>query len=482
MIYKYINSLIDYEIRKNIILERDYIYIKNQLFELLRIEPKDSIDSFEINYLNLALDYILKYCDDNKTLDFYDISREKLTDRIMNVFSSKPSTIEDNFYKIYKKNKNKAIKYFYNYCVDTYYVKKDRIEKNLVLKSNKNNNIIVTINLSKPEKDPNEIIKAANLSQNNYPLCSLCKENEGFSGDAKKDSRDNLRMIEFKINDSSFYFQYSPYGYFNEHCIVLSKAHKNMEINDSCFFNLLELVDIFPHYFFGSNADLPIVGGSILSHDHYQGGRFSFPIEKTKIIKSFNVEDIIISIIDWPLSTIRLTSKNKNSIKKYSSLFLNYWINYDQNGIIPFENGVRHNTITPICRKKKENYEMDLVLRNNQTSSSHPLGIYHFHEEIWHIKKENIGLIEVMGLAILPPRLVKEIEEIKKFIKENNKYLPEDILKHEDWINDIKLNNPLNLDKYIEEDISKIFKKGLNQCKVLNENNIEQLIKGVLNE
>lgn len=318
--------------------------------------------------------------------------------------------------------------------------------------------------LSKPEKDPKDIAAARNAVKSTYPACLLCKENEGYRGSLTSPSRGNIRLIPIKLDNEDFYFQYSPYSYYNEHSIILNKIHKPMIIDEGVFRKLLDFIEIFPHYFIGSNADLPIVGGSILSHEHFQAGRYHFLMEDAKSIFDFKLDkfNVDASILAWPLSVIRLHGKVKEDLVKASSFILDSWIKYEDKeaNIIAYTDGVRHNTITPIARKNKNNeFELDLVLRNNLTSEDDPLGIYHPHPEYHHLKKENIGLIEVMGLAILPSRLKKEIEIIKDvLLKKTND--TSSISAHLDWMaylqNRYEFNED-NVEKIIKEEIGQRF-------------------------
>jgi UDPglucose--hexose-1-phosphate uridylyltransferase len=329
----------------------------------------------------------------------------------------------------------------------------------------------ITINLSKPEKDPKAIAAAKNAKHSGYPKCLLCAENVGYAGRVDHPPRQNHRVIPITINQQDWGFQYSPYVYYNEHCIIFNMEHTPMQIDKAAFRKLLDFVKLFPHYFVGSNADLPIVGGSILSHDHFQGGNYEFtmakaPMERTFLMKGF--EEIEAGVVCWPMSTIRLRSKDDRCLVELSDIILRSWRVYtDVDAVIHAFTGTEpHNTITPIARKRDEYYEMDLVLRNNLTTEEHPLGLYHAHEELHHIKKENIGLIEVMGLAILPARLKEEMSLLSEFILEGKDIRSnEQIEKHADWVDEFLPNyNELtseNIDDILKEEIGKVF------CKVL---------------
>ena len=342
----------------------------------------------------------------------------------------------------------------------------------------------ITINLSKPEKDPKEIALARNSVKSNYPKCLLCIENEGYEGTVTHPDRANHRMIRLDLNDRTWMLQYSPYLYYNEHCIILSEDHVPMKIDISTFKNLLSFVDKFPHYFAGSNADLPIVGGSILSHEHYQGGNHRFPMNDAKKLFDFSIEgfeDVECEAIKWPISTIRLRGKNIDSLVLASDLILKKWRDYSDEtlDILAYSNSEMHNTITPMVRKENGKFVVDLSLRNNRTSKEHPLGIFHPHEEVHHIKKENIGLIEVMGLAVLPGRLLKELEKIKEYLRDE---ISLDNIEeyHRPWALELKkkfdyLKSSTDLNDFVNKELSNKFVSVLEHCGVfkLNEEGLE---------
>lgn len=485
---KYIENLIHYELNNNIIEQRDVTYIRNQLYNLLDLTsdgvyPKPDLIKYPSEALNPILNLLITEGKLNDTV----IERDLFDAKIMNIFTKLPSVLEKEFYSLNKLDSNKATNYLYNYSISTNYIRMDRILKNESFNYKSNyGNLEITINLSKPEKDPNSIILEGKSVSIDYPKCVLCKENEGFSGNFKRDSRDQLRLLSIDLNDEMYYFQYSPYIYYNEHSIILSEEHRPMVINYKTFSNLLQLTNKFEGYFFGSNADLPIVGGSILSHDHYQGGKYNFPIENAKVIKSWKHLGLDLEIINWPLSTIRLRSDNLDMLAKVSSDILDIWINYNNEflNIISHTNDIRHNTITPIVRYKNEKYEVDLVLRNNRTTKDFPLGIFHPHSDKWHIKKENIGLIEAMGLAILPGRLKNEINLMKDYLV-NNKMHP-DLKKHQEWLDKLKSKNYQgDIIDFIKNEIGKVFEKVLDDCGVFKSDNLNQFIKfieGEINE
>lgn len=467
--YQLINDLLYYALDKKLIEKEDIPYSYNQVLSFLKLEHMD-IDYTRSNNFNLEktledliIDMHKRGVIESSTPQIIDL----LSSKIMNIFSMRPSCFIKEFNNKLNKNNRSATKWFYNYMQNIDYIKTSRIKKNISYKVlSQYGNIEITINLSKPEKDPKDIARAAEVKDlSNYPVCVLCKENEGFSGNLKRDSRDSIRLIPTTINKSIWYLQYSPYSYYNEHAILLSNVHSNMIIDRDCFINLLSAVDKFDNYFFGSNSDIPIVGGSILSHNHYQGGVYSFPIEKAKSFYTNNIKNIKLELLHWPLSTIRLTSTSKNKLVDISDYILNKWINYsniDLN-IINYTNNIRHNAITPIVRKIKNKYQVDLVLRNNLTTTKYPLGIYHPHSDVWPIKKENIGLIEVMGLAILPKRLLKDLDDISKNINDRTLINKDYLSFYDEIITDYKGSNPY---KFVLKKAGLKFVKGLTDCGV----------------
>ena len=446
MINSNINRLINFAISKKLVSKEDIVYSTNMLlgildlneFEALKID--ESLDT-PTSILNNILDYAV-----SKGIIEDTITQRDLFDtKIMNCLMPRPSEVIKTFYNEYKKSPEKATKYYYDLSISSNYIRKDRTDKNIAFKSNTEyGQLDITINLSKPEKDPKDIIKARSIKSSSYPLCLLCKENEGFYGNLNHPARQTHRIIPIELGEKEWFLQYSPYTYYNEHCIVLNSRHVPMKINRMTFSNLLDFVDILPHYFIGSNADLPVVGGSILSHDHYQGGRYEFAMEKADTEEKFIIEgyeNIEVYRVKWPMSVIRLKGCDKQDLINLSDHILNKWIEYSDEDvdIISHTNDERHNTITPIARKKNNIYEVDLVLRNNRSDEEHPLGIFHPHSEVHHIKKENIGLIEVMGLAVLPARLKEELNKIASCLinKEEDIRSYDDIKKHNHWYNEI---------------------------------------------
>jgi UDPglucose--hexose-1-phosphate uridylyltransferase len=460
---KHIESLIRYEIKEGVIRERDYVYVRNQLFNLLQIQPTDQNIAYQqIEHPSDALDPILDLLEEKQILDGSKVARDLFDAKIMNIFAKLPSDIEDLFFNLYKKDSKLATSWYYNYMKALNYIRSDRIEKNEFFKTSSiYGDVEITINLSKPEKDPKSILAASKIKSVSYPKCVLCAESEGFSGNPSRDSRDQHRLIELTVNNEPWYLQYSPYTYYNEHAIILSKEHRPMKINQKTFENLLELCEQFNHYLFGSNADLPIVGGSILSHDHYQGGNYVFPIEKAEILESWEKDGIMYHLKKWPLSTLVIQSTSKSNLIKKAVSILEKWKTYNNADldIKSYSEKTPHHTITPIARIKNGFYTLTLIFRDNQTSDEHPLGIFHPHADKWHIKKENIGLIEAMGLAILPARLKTEMAFVKTFLL-NGTPLPEEAIKHKEFaekmLNKYAIHKE-NVDEIIEQEIGQVF-------------------------
>lgn len=391
--------------------------------------------------------------------------------KIMGLITPMPSQVREKFQRLYSESPKLATDYYYKFSQDTNYIRRDRIEKDEKWTTDTEyGQIDITINLSKPEKDPRDIAKAATAKKNEYPKCLLCEENEGYAGHISHPARQNHRIIPVKLADRDYYFQYSPYVYYNEHCIVFNKEHTPMKIDKAAFVKLLDFVKQFPHYIVGSNADLPIVGGSILSHDHFQGGSYTFAMAKAPYEYMFQVkgyEDVTSGIVKWPMSVIRLQSKKPERIVELSDYILNAWRNYtDEDAFIFSEtDGEPHNTITPIARMNGDLYEMDLVLRNNITTEEKPWGVYHPEEKLHHIKKENIGLIEVMGLAVLPARLKKEMLTLGEAIVEGKDIRTmEEIEKHADWVDEWRNHYNItkeNVNQILKDEIAKVFVKVL---------------------
>lgn len=474
MINEAIKKLVTYGLNTGLIEETDIIYTTNALLELLKIdeyeEPNCEYDNI---ILEDVLNEILDYAYENKIISENGIVYRDLFDtKVMSILVPKPSEIIKKFNKLYENSAKEATDYYYKLSQDTDYIRRYRVKKDMKWVTNTEyGDLDITINLSKPEKDPKAIAAAKLAKQSGYPKCLLCKENEGYSGRVNHPARQNHRIIPITINEQQWGFQYSPYVYYNEHCIVFNYEHTPMKIDKAAFRKLFDFVKLFPHYFVGSNADLPIVGGSILSHDHFQGGNYEFAMAKANIEKSFTIkgyEDVEAGIVKWPMSVIRIKCTDENRLIELGDHILKIWREYtDKEAFIyAYTNNEPHNTITPIARKKGDKYELDLVLRNNITTDEHPLGVYHPHAELHHIKKENIGLIEVMGLAVLPSRLKDEMKLLEQYLVENKDIRSNEVLeKHADWAdmikqkyNDININNVENI---IKDEIGIVFAKVL---------------------
>ena len=468
---KVISELVSYGMLNGLITEDDKVYVINRLLELF--DKKDFVWSDEqVRPIHLILEDMMNYAIEQGIMEDDTITTKDLFDtKIMGLITPMPSQVREKFQRLYSESPKLATEYYYKFSQDTNYIRRDRIEKDEKWTTDTEyGQIDITINLSKPEKDPRDIAKAATAKKNEYPKCLLCEENEGYAGHISHPARQNHRIIPVKLADRDYYFQYSPYVYYNEHCIVFNKEHTPMKIDKAAFVKLLDFVKQFPHYIVGSNADLPIVGGSILSHDHFQGGSYTFAMAKAPYEYMFQVkgyEDVTSGIVKWPMSVIRLQSKKPERIVELSDYILNAWRNYtDEDAFIFSEtDGEPHNTITPIARMNGDLYEMDLVLRNNITTEEKPWGVYHPEEKLHHIKKENIGLIEVMGLAVLPARLKKEMLTLGEAIVEGKDIRTmEEIEKHADWVDEWRNHYNItkeNVNQILKDEIAKVFVKVL---------------------
>lgn len=469
-LYQLIDRLIEINIENGLLDSMDCVYTRNRILALYKEEEYKVCEKIEDDFY-AVLDQMAELAVEKELIPNTLAHKDIFSSHIMNIFLDKPSVINERFFEKYKEDPKKATEYFYNLSRKSNYVKVSRIEKNQSFRTqSKYGEIQITINLSKPEKDPKEIALAKTAVSNTYPTCLLCLENEGYEGTLTLPDRANHRMIRLNMNNKNWMMQYSPYLYYNEHCIVLSEHHSPMTICKDTFYQLLDFVKLFPHYFIGSNADLPIVGGSILSHEHYQGGRHTFPLDEAKQLFSFSIDkypSIKASTLNWPLSTIELRSTSREDLAKCSNEILEFWKGYSNEAlqIIASTDGTPHNTITPICKKEGEEYIMRLVLRNNRTDEANPMGIFHPHSDVHHIKKENIGLIEVMGLAILPGRLVKELNEVKAFVLGEASNVPE---YHIPWAEELKLkyDSKVSIDKYVEQAVGDKFARVLEDAGV----------------
>lgn len=482
MINENIKKLVCYGIECGLLNKRDEIFVTNRILEILKIDEFECDKTFTDVNLEETLKALTNFACENSLINDNITERDLFDTKLMSALLPRPSEVTEKFYSLYKESPRKATDWYYKFSCDSDYIRKYRIKKDIKwVTKTEYGDLDITINLSKPEKDPKAIAAAKNAKQSGYPKCMLCRECEGYAGRLNFPARQNHRVIPLTINNTDWCMQYSPYVYYNEHCIVFNSQHTPMSINTSTFKKLLDFVKLFPHYFVGSNADLPIVGGSILSHDHFQGGNYTFAMAKAPIetpIYFKNFSDISAGIVKWPMSVIRLSSESTESLIALADKILTSWRTYtDENAFIFAEtNGEKHNTITPIARKNGEKFELDLVLRNNITTEEHPMGVYHPHAELHHIKKENIGLIEVMGLAVLPARLKNEMTLLKTALVENRDISDDDVLKkHADWANEIKLKYPdlnkENIDRIIEDEIGIVFSKVLQHAGVFKNKN-----------
>lgn len=477
MVDKSIKKLVCYGLEKGLFEKRDEIFVTNRILEVLNLDEFDCEEVFENVNLEETLKELLDFAVESGLIEDSIVHRDLFDTKLMGALLPRPSEVIDKFGKLYEKSPIEATDYFYNLSCDSDYIRRYRIARDVKWNTTTEyGELDITINLSKPEKDPKAIAAAKAAPQSGYPKCLLCKECEGYRGRLNFPARQNHRIIPITINNSDWCFQYSPYVYYNEHCIVFNSKHTPMAINRDTFKKLLDFVKLFPHYFVGSNADLPIVGGSILSHDHFQGGHYTFAMAKAPIEHNISFDgfsDVECGIVKWPMSVIRTRCANPDRLIELADKILTAWRGYtDESALIFAEtNGEPHSTITPIARKNGDLYELDLVLRNNITTEEHPLGVYHPHAELHHIKKENIGLIEVMGLAVLPARLKDEMAMLENAILENKDIRNDEILsKHADWVDEIKEKYPSidknNIDSIIKDEIGLIFSKVLEHAGV----------------
>ena len=477
-IYSSINKLVSYGLSCGLIEECDKIYTTNRLLEILQLDeyiaPEEDLacESLEETLAEL-LDFAVE-----KGLISDDITSRDLFDtKLMSALVPRPSEVIDTFYKLYDElSPESATDYYYKLSRDTDYIRRYRIVKDMKWKTDTDyGELDITVNLSKPEKDPKAIAAAKNAPQSSYPKCLLCIENEGYRGRMNHPARQNHRIIPITVDGTQWGFQYSPYVYYNEHCIVFNSLQTPMKIDASAFRKLFDFVKLFPHYFVGSNADLPIVGGSILSHEHFQGGNYEFPMAKSPIEKEVTFkgfEDVRAGIVKWPMSVIRISCENSDRLVELGDKILGAWRAYTDKDAFVFAetDGTPHNTITPIARKRGDLFELDLVLRNNITTEEHPDGVYHPHKELHNIKKENIGLIEVMGLAVLPSRLKKELKLVEEAILSGaDLNANEETAKHSAWVDSFKESYTFtaeNTEDILKAETGKVFAKCLEHAGV----------------
>lgn len=472
-----ISKFIQYGLQTGLLAEEDVIYAENQILMLLQLDEYEPVDVESDNLENILKELLDYACEAGLTGGDSVVYRDLFDAKLMNCLMPRPSQVIHTFWKKYELSPKEATDYYYKLSQDSDYIRRYRVCKDLKWKtSTEYGDLDITINLSKPEKDPKAIAAARLMKQAGYPKCLLCKENEGYAGRVNHPGRANHRIIPITMNESNWCLQYSPYVYYNEHCIVFCGEHTPMKIDRSTFRKQFDFIRQFPHYFVGSNADLPIVGGSILTHDHFQGGNYEFPMARAEVETKVTIagfEDVDAGIVKWPMSVIRISAKDDARLVELADHILKTWRNYTDEDAFIFAQteGTSHNTITPIARMRDGKYELDLVLRNNITTEEHPLGVYHPHAELHHIKKENIGLIEVMGLAVLPARLKEELEALGEAIVNGEDIRANATLeKHADWVEEFIPQyediNTENITNILRAETGKVFSKVLEHAGV----------------
>lgn len=475
-LYRLIGELVEYGIKAELLPECERIYATNLLIDIYHEDDYEAV-SLKDEPLEDILKGLLDIAVERGYIEDNNVARDLFDTRLMNTITPRPAQVIEKYQSLFAESPEKATDWFYKFCKDTDYIRRYRAIKDIRWKHDTEyGEIDVTINLAKPEKDPKAIAAAAKAGASNYPKCQLCVENMGYAGRMNHPARQTHRIMPITINGSAWGFQYSPYGYYNEHCILLNGEHVPMAINEACFRKMFDFIRQYPHYIIGSNADLPIVGGSILAHDHYQGGKYDFAMAKADYESKFTIkgyEDIEAGIVKWPMSVIRLRGEDTDRLIELSTRILGAWRGYTDEAAFVFADtdGTPHNTITPIARKKGDKYEIDLVLRNNITTEEHPMGVYHPHAKYHHIKKENIGLIEVMGLAILPSRLVSELDMVAEGILKGTDLRANEVTeKHADWVDefigkysDINENNVMDI---LKDEVGEVFSRVLEDAGV----------------
>lgn len=478
-----INRLLNFAVQNGLITEDDMYYSANLLLDVLKAQEFTMVKVEEkLPTATPILENMLDYMAEKEMFVNTVTQRDLYDTALMNCVMPRPSEVIAKFKADYVVSPEKATENYFALSTASNYIRKDRIDKNVAWKTaTEYGDLDITINLSKPEKDPRDIAAAKLVASTTYPKCLLCRENEGFAGHANHPARQNHRIIPMDFHGHQWFLQYSPYTYYNEHCIIFNSEHTPMKISRKSFENLADFLEVLPHYFAGSNADLPIVGGSILSHDHYQGGNYTFAMAKVPIEKEYEFAgfpDVKAGRLKWPMSAIRITSENRQQLIDLAEKILNAWRGYTDESVTIFAetDGEPHNTITPIGRRVGKAYQFDLVLRNNLTTEEHPLGLYHPHAEVHHIKKENIGLIEVMGLAVLPARLKAEMAGIKAALLDDVDSIDDDenLKSHAVWYKEIRAKhtdiNKDNVDNIIQEEIGKVFMQVLTDAGVYKRN------------
>ncbi len=476
MINAYISELISYAENTYLLDPADRTWAANRIIDILGLDSFENvIDHYDRGLEDILAD-ILDWAEAHGVIGGGVTERDLLDTRLMGILTPRPSEVRAQFARLYKESPRKATDWYYTFSRDTDYIRTYRVARDLRWVTDTPYGALdISINLSKPEKDPRAIAAAKNAPQRGYPKCQLCAENEGYAGRMDHPARQNHRIIPITMGGQNWYFQYSPYVYYNEHCIAFSGEHRPMKIDRSCFRKMLDFIRIFPHYFIGSNADLPIVGGSILSHDHFQGGRYSFAMERAgvELPLSFpGFEDIEAGIVRWPMSVIRLRCGDSSRLVELADRILAAWRAYSdpEAGIFAGTDGEPHNTVTPIARMREGKYELDLVLRNNLTTEEFPLGVFHPHPELHHIKKENIGIIEVMGLAILPARLKTELAALgEAMLSGADIDADEALAKHAPWAEELKAKYRFtsgNITEILQQEVGLVFARVLEHAGV----------------
>ena len=467
MCYQAIEDLLGYALRTGLIEECDRTWASNALLQAMKLESWEAPQTVRERPLEDILRELLEDAAARGVIQNDAVSRDLFDTELMGILMPRPSQVIQSFREKYRHSPKAATDWFYRFCQDTDYIRRYRIARDVKWKAaTPYGELDITINLSKPEKDPKAIAAAKAAPQTSYPKCQLCRENEGYAGRLNHPARQNHRIVPITINQEDWFLQYSPYVYYNEHCIVLNGHHTPMKIDKATFRKLLDFVKQFPHYFVGSNADLPIVGGSILSHDHFQGGHYTFAMEKAPVERTItfrDFEDVEAGIVKWPMSVIRLRCKDDQRLVELADRILAAWRGYTDEAAFVFAetDGEPHNTITPIARMREGQFELDLVLRNNITTEEYPLGVYHPHQELHHIKKENIGLIEVMGLAVLPARLKDELHGVAQaLVRGDDLRQDETLRKHADWADELKTRYTFtadNAEELLRREVGTVF-------------------------
>ena len=478
-----VSNLLTYGLEQHLLDPLDYHWTKNRLLELLKLPDVEEPASHQpLPTLPEILDTITAYGAEHGFLvQDSPTGRDLFDTQVMGVITPPPSTVITLFHRLKSRSPEEATSWFYQFCQDCNYIRTDRIQRDIKWTvESRYGQMDITINLSKPEKDPKAIAAARDLPASAYPACQLCRENEGYAGRLDHPARQNLRMIPLSLCGEEWFLQFSPYVYYNEHCIVLNRTHQPMRIDRATFSKLLDFVGQFPHYFVGSNADLPIVGGSILSHEHFQGGHYTFAMEKAPIEREYHFSgfpQVRVGLVHWPMSVLRLQGEDPEQLTQLGGQILDSWRGYSdpQLEILSHSGETPHNTITPIARTREGKLELDLVLRNNRTSPEHPLGIFHPHGQLHHIKRENIGLIEVMGLAVLPARLREELETLQERILAGLPLLEDTrTAKHQEWARSVLERHPEfsreNAGAILRQEVGKVFVQVLEHAGVFKWN------------